>query len=218
MHPRLLIILSLVALLSGCASSPAPTATPSAPATERVVVRPVTAGGLPAAGFTATDDTTVTLDCGTTALDARPSPVAVDDNILICSPSSAFTVACWPGPTPGFAACYRDPWSTEVVRLPTTAELPASVAFAEARPLGLLLGDGERCLIRSGGVWNDLDQHPGWYGTYSCSDDRALWAGSGDGIDRTAPRWTVNIAPISGTEPVRTQEVVTAYYVGTAGG
>ncbi|TFC97060.1 MULTISPECIES: hypothetical protein [Cryobacterium] len=218
MRSQFLNTLGVLALLTGCTASPTPTAGPAAPATERIVVRPVTEDGLPAAGFTATDDMTVTLECGSTALNARPSPVAVDDNILNCSPSSAFGVACWQDPDPGFAVCFRDPWGLEVVRLPSTGSFPASVAFAEARPLGLLLSDGERCLIRSGGVWNVLDQHPDWYGTYACTGNRALWAESDDGIDRTTPRWTVNLAPLSGTEPLHIRDVVAAYYVGTAEG
>ena len=219
MRSRLLIPLALlIALLTGCSPPSSPPSSSSEPATESVVMRPVTGSGLPAAGFTVTDETTLTLDCGSTSFDARPSAVAVDDNILACSPSSAFAVACWQDPVPGFVACYRDPWKTEVVRLPSTTSMPAATAPDQAQPLGLLLSDGDRCLIRSGGVWNDLAEHPGWYGTYSCTDDGAVWAESADGIDRSAPRWTVQVAPISGEDPLRTREVVTAYFVGTAEG
>ena len=218
MRSRLLLTLGLlIVLLTGCAPSSSPSTTSeTAPATERVVVRPVTSSGLPASGFTVTDETTLTLDCGSTSFDARPSAVAVDDDILACSPSSAFAVACWQDPVPGFVACYRDPWKTEVIRVASTGTLPKTTAPDQAQPLGLLLNDGDRCLIRSGGVWNDLAEQPGWYGTYSCTEDGAVWAESTDGVDRSAPRWTVHVAPISGESPVSTREVVTAYFVGTA--
>ncbi len=209
----------LIALLAGCASpAPSSPSSASAPATESVVMRPITEGGLPAAGFTVTEETTVTLECGSASFDERPSAVAVDDNIHACTPSSAFAVACWQDAAPGFVACYRDPWTTAVVRLPSTGSLPAATAPEQARPLGLLLSDGDRCLIRSGGVWNDLTEHPAWYGTYSCTEDGAVWAESADGIDRSGPRWTVRVAPISGGDPLTTREVVTAYFVGTAEG
>jgi hypothetical protein len=214
--PGLLAVLIGV-LLAGCAAPSSPSST-SAPATESVVIRPVTETGQPAVRFTVTDDPSVTLDCGSTSIDARPSPVAVDDNILACSPSSAFAVACWQDPSPGFVACYRDPWNMEVVRLPSTGSLPVATAPEQAQPLGLLLSDGDRCLIRSGGVWNDLAEHPGWYGTYSCAKDGAVWAESAEGIDRTGSSWTVQVAPISGEGPLSTREVVTAYFVGTAEG
>ena len=216
MRSRLLLPLGLLGVLLGGCASPSTPPTTSEPATESVVVRPVTESGLPAAGFTSTEDTSVALDCGSTSFDARPSAVAVDDNILACAPSSAFAVACWQDAVPGFAACYRDPWKKGVVRVPSTGSMPAATAPEVAQPLGLLLSNGDRCLIRSGGVWNELADHPSWYGTYSCTDDGAVWAESADGIDRTAARWTVQVAPISGEDTLSTREVVTAYFVGTA--
>lgn len=216
--------LSLVALaaatvlLAGCASLS--TSAPSAEnaATESVVVRPVTESGLPATGFTVTDDDTMTVDCGSTSANTRPSPVAVDDKILSCSPSSAYAVACWQDPSPSTVICYRDPWKTDVVRMANAGGFPEVAAPSEAQPLGLLLSDGDRCLLRTGGVWNDLADHPGWYGTYACSGNGAVWAESGDGIDRSSPRWTVQVAPISGEGPLTTRSVTTAYFTGTETG
>lgn len=219
-------ILPLVALgvalvfMAGCASqssTSAPSAAPTA-ATESVVIRPVTLSGLPAAGFTVTDDNSMTVDCGSTSSNTRPSPVAVDDNILGCSPSSAYAVACWQDPAPSSVICYRDPWKKEVVRIPNEGSFPEVAAPSQAQPLGLLLSDGERCLIRAGGVWNDLADHPGWYGTYACSGNGAVWADDGDGIDRSSPRWTVQVAPISGVGPLDTRGVVKAYFIGTETG
>jgi hypothetical protein len=205
---------------AGCASQTSTTSASAGPTaeTERVVIRPVTRSGLPAAGYTVTDDEAATVDCGTTPSNTRPSPVAVDDNILICSPSSAYAVACWKDPAPSAVVCYRDPWNTNLVRMANGGGFLAAIAPSQAQPLGLLLSDGDHCLIRIGGVWNDLAQHPGWYGTYSCAGDGAIWADSADGIDRSSPRWTVNVAPISGAGPLNTRGVITAFFAGTSDG
>lgn len=219
--PRLPIALALaLVFLAGCASQPSTTFTSAAPtaATERVVIRPVTPSGLPAPGFSVTEDDSVTVDCGAAPLEPRPSPVAVDDDILACLPSSAYAVACWQDPSPSSVVCYRDPWTKSLVRMPTVGGVPAASAPPQAQPLGLLLSDGDRCRIRSGGVWNDLARHTGWYGTYSCEGAEAVWAESADGIDRSAPQWTVDVASISGAGPLRTRGVVTAYFVGTQDG
>jgi hypothetical protein len=206
--------------LAGCASetaTPAASSTSAAPtaATERVVIRPVVPSGLPAAGYAVTDDKTVTLDCGTTPSNTQASPVAVDDNILSCSPSSAYAVACWKDPAPFVVVCYRDPWNKKLVRMPIGESFPAVTAPSPAQPLGLLLSDGDHCLIRNGGTWNGLAQHPGWYGTYSCARDGAVWDDNADGINQSSPRWTVNVAPISGAGPLNTRGVIKAYFIGT---
>jgi len=99
--------------------------------------------------------------------------------------------------------------------MPSRGIIPAVSAPVVARPLGLLLSDGDHCLIRNGGVWKDLVGHPGWFGTYSCAEGGAVWAERGDGIDRSSPGWTVNVAPISGAGPLGTRAVVEAYFVGT---
>lgn len=226
MRSLLLIALGIaLATLPGCAAqsevappsdSSTPSAEPSTP-TERIVLRPVTAAGRPAGGFSVTSDTSVTIDCGSPST-ARPSPVAVDDDILVCSPSSAYAVACWNGAAPATAICFRDPWSPDLVEMTLSDSFPAAPALATAQPLGLVLSDGDRCLIRSGGVWNDLAAHPGWFGTYSCAVNGAVWAAEGDGIDRSSPRWTVEVAPISGSGTLGTRGVVTAFLVGTRSG
>lgn len=209
-----------LAVLSGCASqasTSAPSAGPNA-ATETVVIRPVTQSGVPAPGYSVTFDDAATVDCGTTSANTRPSPVAVDGNILSCSPSSAYAVACWQDPAPSTVICYRDPWKKEVVRMPNAGGFPEVAAPSQAQPLGLLLSDGDRCRIRTGGVWSDLADHPGWYGTYACSGNGAVWADSADGIDRSSPRWTVQVAPISGDGPLTTRGVTRAYLIGTETG
>ncbi|TFC15305.1 hypothetical protein E3O19_09310 [Cryobacterium algoritolerans] len=223
MRALFLIALGItVAALPGCASpsAPAPPSTASPPSatptkpTGQVVLRPVTESGRPARGFSVTSDTSVMIDCGSPST-ARPSAVAVDDNILVCFPSSAYAVACWNDPAPATAICFRNPWSPDLVRMKLRGSFPSAPAPPTPQPLGLVLSDGDHCLIRSGGVWNDLASYPGWYGTYSCALNGAVWAADADGIDRSSPRWTVRVAPISGSGPLGTLDVITAFMVGT---
>lgn len=216
--PPLTILAITLVFLVGCASptsAVAPSPTAAATATERVVIRPVTESGLPASGYSVTDHQGVTVDCGGTSGGTQPSPVAVDDNILSCSPTNVYAVACWIDPLPSTVICFRDPWATELVRLRNGGSTAPATAPSDPRPLGLLLSDGDRCLLRTGGAWNDLADHPGWYGTYSCAAGGAVWAETSDGIDRSSPRWTVHIASISGIGPLTSLEVATAYFIGT---
>jgi len=219
--PPLAILSIALVFLAGCAAqtaavAPPPTAaTTATTATERVVIRPVTDSGVPAPGYSVTDDQGIAVDCGGTSFGTQPSPVAVDDDILSCSPTSAYAVACWSDPLPSTVVCYRDPWARELVRMHNGGSFAAATAPSDARPLGLMLSDGDRCLIRTGGAWNDLADHPGWYGTYSCAAGGAVWAEASDGIDQSSPRWTVHLAPISGIGPLTSREVASAYYIGT---
>jgi hypothetical protein len=184
-------------------------------ATQIVVLRPVTRSGRPAPGYTVTDEKTSTITCGPTA---EPSAVAVDGNILACSPSAAYAVACWKDPAPSMAICFRDPWSKELARMPAEGSFSTATAPSQAQPLGLLLSDGEHCRIRDGGSWSALDQHPDWYGTYFCTSGRVLWGqGSSTGINRSSPRWTVNEALATGSGPLTTVRVLKAYFIGTQG-
>ena len=128
-HRSLLATAGLVVLTAGCAASARPvipaagvsaatsaartvaafpsahastsTSTPAPARTRQVVLRPVTATGTPAAGFTANPQPSQSIVCLATIDDA--SPVAVDDNIDVCSPNSLSPLACWPGAKPGTA-------------------------------------------------------------------------------------------------------------------
>ena len=65
-----------------------------------------------------------------------------------CAPSTA--LACWKAAAPAQALCLQDPWSRQLTQWPagfTTATRTAT-APAQPQPLGLLLIDGEHCLIR----------------------------------------------------------------------
>jgi hypothetical protein len=199
-------------------ASTAGSTAPARPATQRVVIRPVTATGRLAPGYTlvarqAADQ----LSCGGSAYPTEPSQVAVDDGIAYCSPSAAYAVACWPGPTHNTALCFGNPWQRQVDQLSTEGPLTGVSAPRNPSPLGLELSDGTRCSLRDGGAWGELDQHPELVGTYYCTGDLAVWAnGHSDGIDRSSPTWTVRLAPMSGHGTLRPVTVHTAYYVGTA--
>src|SRR5579875_1457363 len=91
--PIVLAIGTATALAPAAMASPHPSA--AAPATKVVVVRPVTSGGRPAAGFRIVRTTRHSeVYCG----DSSSSPGAVDPDIDFCSPSAAYTIACWKAP------------------------------------------------------------------------------------------------------------------------
>lgn len=185
---------------------------PSQPHTTTVVLRPVTAKGYPAPGFTVVPESGVQVLCGPPV---DPSPGAVDGDILECSPSAEYAVACWPSHRAGYVLCLRDPWSKTLAEIAAVA-VPKVAAPAKPRPLAMMLSNGTRCDFRNGGAWNSLEGHPGWYGTYSCASDQAVWGqGSESGIDTAHPQWTVSTAPLGGNGPLVMRTVATAYFVGT---
>lgn len=201
---------------ASASSTPVPTPSASAtPATSRAVIRPVTAAGRPATGYRAVPGPSGAIDC--TAPIGDTSPAAVNGGIVECSPAAAYAVACWRTTTARSVLCYQDPWSRRLTVLHTDGPVAVPAAARTPSPLGLLLADGTRCWLRIGGAWADLDGHPELSGTYGCQQQIAVWGeGSDEGIDRSAPTWTVRIAPMSGHGRLRTVAVRTAYYVGTA--
>jgi hypothetical protein len=219
---RLLAIASIAALLCACgspahtvhqsaaahASSPA-----AAPATQRFVVRAVTASGTLAAGFTASHES-VPVSC---ALGPAASPAAVDDDIVACTPESSYAVACWAAADPGHVYCLRNPWTDDVVELPVADRVPHVSAPQHPQPLGLTLADGTHCSLRSGGASSELAAHPTWFAAFICATTTAVWAAPNtDGIDTSARAWSVQIAPLDGTGPLVTSAVADVYYAGTA--
>lgn len=171
-----------------------------------------------AAGYTLdVADPTDQLNCGGSRFDAYPSPVSLDAGPVGCSPSAAYALACWNGPTATSALCYRDPWQRKVVQVGTGGRLPTLRPSAQPSPLGLVLGNGDRCSLRDGGAWRELDNHPELYGTYSCTGPDVIWGGNhSDGIDRSGRLWKVWLAPGSGHGKLYSMTVRTAYFVGNA--
>jgi hypothetical protein len=141
----------------------------------------------------------------------------VDGGIVECSPAVLYAVACWPAGTARSVLCYQDPWTSRLTLLDPDGPVASPAATPTPSPLGLLLADGTRCSLRIGGAWPALAGHPELFGTYFCSNEIAVWGlARQDGIDRSAPTWTVRLAPMSGHGTLRSVAVRTAYYVGTA--
>jgi hypothetical protein len=187
-------------------------------ATVRIVVRPVTAGGVPASGFhVTTDDRRAdAVDCS----DPNASPGAVSRNVEPCSPSAAYAIACWNAAAAHHVLCSRDPSSKRVYSIRRTGKF-ADTGLDSKRnraPILLLLRDGTKCFVRDGGAWGQLTSHPNWYGTYSCDQHGNVWSppyAPHHGVDESQPTWTVHTSPSSGNGRVTIRAVAQAYFVGT---
>jgi hypothetical protein len=177
--------------------------------THRVVVRPVDASGNPADGWTVNRERHLSVSCDGAA------PAAIDDGILECFPSAEYLPACWKSHH-HTALCLRDVRTQTLVRVHYTGRFGATTAPTQASPLDLDLTDGQKCGIRVGGAWSQLPTHPHWVGFYSCSKGSVYGSPSGDGINRSDPRWTVHVWRSGTKDRVTTRGVDTAYYVGTA--
>jgi hypothetical protein len=177
--------------------------------THHVVVRPVDTNGKPAAGWTVGRERHSSVSCDGAA------PAAVDDGILECFPSAEYLPACWKSHH-HTALCLRDARTTSLVRVHYTGRFGTATAPAQPSPQNLDLADGEKCGIRVGGAWGRLPSHPHWVGFYSCTKGSVYGSPSGDGVDRSRPRWTVHVWRSGTKDRVTTRGVDTAYFVGTA--
>lgn len=211
---------SAISALPPAPTSPSSVSSSAAvPRTRQVVLRPVTAAGRAASGYTTeVSSADQRLECGGSFSSfASQSPVTVDAGPVRCGPSAEYALACWNGPTATTALCYRNPWLRQVVTMRTLGRLPALRPPAQPSPLGLVLSDGATCSLRGGGAWANLDGHPEMYGTYACTGSISVWAGTGpDGVDRSRALWRVRLAPMSGHGRLHVLTVRTAYFVGTA--
>jgi len=232
---------------TGAVVAPNPTSTGYVPATQSRVIRPVDQAGRPAPGYAVTDLTkgpspASDVNCGTGLDPLRYSsttgfPAAVDANIMFCSPGAPSTaLACWKAAVPAHALSLQDPWSRQLTQWPagfTTATRTAT-APDQPQPPGLLLSDGEHCLIRYRDFYGRPAQQPTMLAIYICGkvDPRGftlglvdVWAPGKDGmntswqdlgtkgIDRSTPTWRVQVGSVDG--PLSVRRVITAYYLGT---
>lgn len=204
----------LVATIAPSAiAGPGPTATPAP--TKLIVVRPVTSSGHPVPGFTVSAEPGGSVDCSF----AEPSPAAVSPNIDVCSPSAEYAVACWKSFKVHRVYCLRDPQSHEVVQIPRRgafAKTPVAKP-AHRAPLAMILGDGDKCDLRSGGTGPILNGHPHLVATYYCASGGAVWAltsGAHLGVNESSNTWVVRTSP-GGAHPLRAHRVAKAYFVGT---
>jgi hypothetical protein len=209
---RILALCSLAAAAAALFGAGAATAT--TPATVRIVVRPVTVAGYPVAGYTVAQEPTGQVDCSY----PDASPGAVNANILECSPSAEYAIACWKSATPARVLCLRNARAHTLVKIPDTGRFARVSAPRSTSPLSLVLSDGDTCSIRDGGAWGWLHLHPSWVGEYSCVHDGIVWGpptAPHGGVIETTSAWTVLTTPPSGIGPLITRHVSRAYFVGT---
>ncbi|SDJ12033.1 hypothetical protein SAMN05444157_1841 [Frankineae bacterium MT45] len=191
-------------------------ATQLPPVTQRVVLRPVTAAGRPAYGYTVRGALGMPVSCSRGG--ALSSDAAVDPNILQCFPTAANAEACWAAVAPATLLCLLHPWSHSLTLVKADSNAGKTMPPAHPRPIGLLLTDGENCQLRDGGAWSAPAAEPSWTGYYWCSGGHYIFApdnqpGS-DGLNHSAPLWRAEVGTWTGK--LRSIGVRTAYYVGTA--
>lgn len=185
----------------------------ASPATTTDVVRPVTADGHAAAGWT-THRERGRVDCD------GASPAAVDPGIAGCYPAAYALRGCWAA-RHRTVLCLRDlgadGTTRDLVRLRRHGSFPRAVAApAEPAPVALVLADGQRCLLRVGGAWGAPGSHPSWIGHYSCTDDSVYApARSTTGIDQSRPVWRVRLWD-GASDSITRARVVSATFLGTA--
>ncbi|HVT22367.1 MAG TPA: hypothetical protein VHE57_13375, partial [Mycobacteriales bacterium] len=128
MRARVLLPLLGLAAAGLTALPPVMSASASAAATVRVVVKPVTASGHPAPGFTVhrAKHAWERVDCSF----KDPSVGAVSPDVEACSPSAAYAIACWKSADPGRVLCTRDPSSHALYELPRDGKF-AKTAVAQ---------------------------------------------------------------------------------------
>lgn len=224
MRPRIAVAVLATAVTTGAAllatTAAADASSASTTATRQIVVRPVTSSGHAAHGFSVRKEGGVKLDCSFPS----PSPAAVDKNILECSPSAAYAVACWKAAQHKRTLCLEDPTKPKLIKFGYAGKFAKSAPPKkhQTAPLRIQLANGEICSIRDGGAWGQLRKHPNWFATYGCAGSHgsdAIWAGQHArhlGIDESSSSWTVKVASQTGNEKVHVRHVVKAYFVGTA--
>ncbi len=177
-----------------------------------VEVRPVTAAGVPAPGWTVRR-LRGSVDCD------GASPSAVDPGITRCYPTAYGLRACWRS-TGHTVLCVGDARVRSLVRVRFRGRYPAVQAPDRATPLDLVLADGRTCLVRNGGAWSSPAQHPQWVGFDSCTRRASVYGpGAGDGIDRSRPTWRVRLwrtGPDPAGRHLVSRRVTTGYVVGNA--
>lgn len=187
--------------------SPIPEADLTA-ATEIVTLRPVTAAGEPAAGWSVTPGGSTPVACG------YPSPAATGNGIHYCSPTSSSADVCWPRPGGATVLCLIEPWQQTLYENPAQDAAVAVTAVAEPIPLALELADGTRCRLRNGGSWSARTDDDSLAGFYYCDGDASVVWGTqgGSPFDAATDTWTVRVGTSTG--PLRTVPVETAYFAG----
>ena len=174
------------------------------------VTRPVTLAGRIAPGYRVKSEGG-SIDC----LDASESPVAVDRDVLFCSPDAAYAIACylWRAHQK-FAVCLRDARSHTLVSIRHNGAMPQTLPLTHPTPLNLTLTTGTRCNLRAGGTSATLHNHPNWNLYYYCNSNQAIWGPNPYGVNTSHGVWTVRTANANGTGAVTTRQVAKAWFMG----
>jgi hypothetical protein len=123
---------------------------------------------------------------------------------------------CWPAP-PASMLCLDDPWAKGLRRFAfDTAYLTTVQPPSSPQPFALLSDDDTRCRLISGGARSDRPD--GYLPAYNCGTAGSTLAvlmgpNATDPIDRSAPLWTVQVAPLG--SPPQTRSVTTAWFAET---
>lgn len=175
--------------------------------THRVVVRPVTATGKPAPGWT------VHREAGTLDGCSASSGSAVGRGIDVCFPMYLAAFSCWKS-TDHTVLCLQRVAGHRIARIRYRGRFHVGAAPRHAVPQELRLYDGQTCTVHVGGAWPPAPGHPRWAGFYRCGRGFVYGPLSGDGINRSRPVWRVR--EVQHGRYV-THRVRTATYVGNRG-
>ena len=184
------------------------TTSASAAETRIVVVRPVTAQGTPAAGYSVSAEQVEAVER------CHASPYMRESGVYECSPSAANAVACMKS-THGTLLCLFSTDSHMLHRVRPTDALPAVTAPADPVPLGLSLTSRVRCTA----YYNGTNPTAGrLFAVYGCSQHVGIFAANFQHpFDVSTAQWTAHLFNADGSGAERRGYVQTAYYVGTAG-
>lgn len=212
------VVLAVAGLAIGMTSAAsAATTAQAARATARTVLRPVTAGGRPAAGFTVTN--LLGADRAADCSFPLASPVAVTKNVELCAPDADDAVACWKAAVRGTTLCFMDARRKHLIRFRLRGRFAPTARAKHPVPLDLRLGNGEYCQWQVGPT-GELAGHPNLFSFYLCAGGRAIWGrqtSTTDGINEAGRVWTVRVGPQAGRGRLVVRRVAHAWFVGTRG-
>jgi hypothetical protein len=175
--------------------------------TRIVVVRPVTAQGTPAAGYSVSAERVEAVE------KCHASPYMRESGVYECSPSAANAVACMKS-THGTLLCLSSIAKHMLYRVRPTDALPAVTAPADPLPLGVSLTSRARCTAYYNGTNPTVGR---LFAEYECSHQVGIFtANFQHPFDVSTAQWTAHLFNADGSGAERRGYVHIAYYVGTA--
>lgn len=185
------------------------TTSPSPAATKLQTLRPVTADGHVADGFTVGR-----FDGSSCSAGSSEPKVSNDPRVHTCLPGST---GCIAAAKTDMLYCMRYDSRTELIQVRADSGIRPQRNTTPLLPMYVDLADGQSCSIRVGGAASESKVNPDWVPYYFCGDGAsvALWApmNSATPFDRGSDTWTVEVGTVDKAEKVA---VRAAYYVGVA--